>query len=339
MRHTLVTYALLLVGAFSVALVVTPLMRRFALRHALLDVPNERSAHSVPTPRGGGIAIAAAFFSSLALLLWWGVLPRAAGLALLGGGLLVATIGAWDDRRHVAPPWRLLAHVVAALWALFWLGQDLSVINAALALLSMVWLTNLYNFMDGIDGLAGAQALCAALAGGVLLWLSDAQGLALASLALALSSAGFLVWNWPPAKIFMGDAGSGLLGYSFVVLALAGAQSGAMPAWIWLILLAPFVLDATLTLLRRMLRGERWYQAHATHLYQRMVQSGYSHKQVTLAVIILNVTLLWGLAAWLWRHAEFGVWIVPLAAMIGTVVWIYLQARVGAGKKQNMTVK
>ncbi len=110
--------------------------------------------------------------------------------------------------------------------------------------------------------------------------MSDAQGLALASLALALSSAGFLVWNWPPAKIFMGDAGSGLLGYSFAVLALAGAQSGAMPAWIWLILLAPFVLDATLTLLRRMLRGERWYQAHATHLYQRMVQSGYSHKQV-----------------------------------------------------------
>ncbi len=228
---------------------------------------------------------------------------------------------------------------MAALWALFWLGQDLSVINAALALLSMVWLTNLYNFMDGIDGLAGAQALCAALAGGVLLWLSDAQGLVLASLALALSSAGFLAWNWPPAKIFMGDAGSGLLGYSFAVLALASAQSGAMPAWIWLILLAPFVLDATLTLLRRMLRGERWHQAHATHLYQRMVQSGYSHKQVTLAVIILNVALLWGLAAWLWRHAEFGVWIVPMAAMIGTVVWIYLQARVGAGKKQNMTLK
>ncbi len=111
MRHTLVTYALLLVGAFSVALVVTPLMRRLALRHALLDVPNERSAHSVPTPRGGGIAIAAAFFSSLALLLWWGVLPRAAGLALLGGGLLVAAIGAWDDRRralrHRGVCWRM----------------------------------------------------------------------------------------------------------------------------------------------------------------------------------------------------------------------------------------
>lgn len=327
MAFTLVTYGMLLAGAFGVALLATPLMRRFALRHALLDVPNERSAHSVPTPRGGGSAIAAAFFSSLALLLWWDVLPQAAGMALLWGGLLVAAVGAWDDRRHIAPLWRLLAHVLAAVWALFWLGKDLSVVHASLALLGIVWLTNLYNFMDGIDGLAGSQALCAALAGGVLLWLSDAPGLALASLTLAMSSAGFLVWNWPPAKIFMGDTGSGLLGYSFAVLALASAQSGALSALIWLILLAPFVLDATLTLLRRMLRGECWYQAHATHLYQRMAQAGYSHKQVTMAVIILNVALLWGLAAWLWRHAELAVWTVSVAGIIGAAAWMYLQVR------------
>lgn len=345
MAFTFVTYGMLLTGAFGVALLATPLMRRFALRHALLDMPNERSAHTVPTPRGGGIAIAAAFFSSLALLLWWDVLPRATGMALLWGGLLVAAVGAWDDRRHVAPLWRLLAHVLAALWALFWLwGSDvarydethalLQIIMWPVAVLAIVWLTNLYNFMDGIDGLAGSQALCAALAGGVLLWLSDEPGLALASLALAMSSAGFLVWNWPPAKIFMGDAGSGLLGYSFAVLALATARSGAMPALIWLVLLAPFVLDATLTLLRRMLRGERWYQAHATHLYQRMVQAGCSHKQVTMAVIILNVTLLWGLAAWLWRHAELAVWTVSIAGITGMAAWIYLQGRYGAGKKQ-----
>lgn len=327
MAFTLVTYGMLLAGAFGVAVLATPLMRRFALRHALLDVPNERSAHSVPTPRGGGSAIAAAFFSSLALLLWWDVLPQAAGMALLWGGLLVAAVGAWDDRRHIAPLWRLLAHVLAAVWALFWLGKDLSVVHASLALLGIVWLTNLYNFMDGIDGLAGSQALCAALAGGVLLWLSDAPGLALASLTLAMSSAGFLVWNWPPAKIFMGDTGSGLLGYSFAVLALASAQSGALSALIWLILLAPFVLDATLTLLRRMLRGECWYQAHATHLYQRMAQAGYSHKQVTMAVIILNVALLWGLAAWLWRHAELAVWTVSVAGIIGAAAWMYLQVR------------
>jgi len=323
----LFAYGLVLAGAFGVALLTTLLMYRFALRHGLLDVPNERSAHVVPTPHGGGIAIAAAFFFSLALLLWWDVLPRDAGMALLGGGLLVAAVGAWDDHRHVAPPWRLLVHVLAALWALFWLGADLSAFDALLALLGMVWLINLYNFMDGIDGLAGAQALCAALAGGVLLWLSDAPGLALASMALAVSSAGFLVWNWPPAKIFMGDAGSGLLGYSFAVLALAGAQSGALSALIWLILLAPFVLDATLTLLRRMLRGERWYQAHATHLYQRMTQAGYSHKQVTMAVIVLNVALLWGLAAWVWRHDELAVHAVSVAGMAGAAMWVYLQIR------------
>ncbi|MCL5668816.1 MAG: glycosyltransferase family 4 protein [Gammaproteobacteria bacterium] len=327
MAFTFVTYVMLLAGAFGVALLTTPLMRRLALHYVLLDVPNERSAHSVPTPRGGGIAIAAAFFLSLALLLWWGVLPRAAGMALLGGGLLVAVIGAWDDRRHVAPQWRLLAHALAALWALFWLGKDLSLLTAALTLAAIVWLINLYNFMDGIDGLAGAQALCAGLAGGALLWLSGEPGLAMASLALAMSSAGFLVWNWPPAKIFMGDAGSGLLGYSFAVLALASIQSGALSAPIWLILLAPFVLDATLTLLRRVLRGERWYQAHATHLYQRMTQAGYSHKQVTTAVILLNITLLWGLAAWLWRHAEFAAWTVSVAGILGAATWAYLQSR------------
>ncbi len=327
MTFAFITSVMTMTGAFGVALLATPLVRRFALRHAMLDVPNKRSAHTVPTPRGGGIAIALAFFSSLVLLLWWDLLPQAAGLALLGGGVLIAAVGAWDDRRHVAPPWRLLAHVLAALWALFWLGTELSMPHASVALLGMVWLINLYNFMDGIDGLAGAQALCAALAGGVLLGLSGAPGLALASFALAMSSAGFLVWNWPPAKIFMGDAGSGLLGYSFAVLALAGAEAGALSALIWLILLAPFVLDATLTLLARMLRGERWYQAHATHLYQRAVQAGYSHQQVTLAVILLNITLLWGLTAWLWLYAELAVYVLLVAGILGTATWAYLQSR------------
>ncbi len=339
-----VAYAVLLIAAFGVAFIGTPLVRRYALRHALLDVPNERSAHSVPTPRGGGIAIAAAFFLSLVLLLWWNMLPQTAGLALLGGGLLVAAIGAWDDRRHVAPLWRLVAHVLAALWALFWLwgGYDplrddsnvlLYIAHWTMAILGIVWLTNLYNFMDGIDGLAASQAVCAAAAGGVLLWLSGAHGLALAALSLALSSAGFLAWNWPPAKIFMGDVGSGLLGYSFAVLALATAQSVAMPAMIWLILLAPFVLDATLTLLRRMLLGERWHQAHAAHLYQRMVQTGYSHQQVVIAVIVLNVVLLWSLAVWLWRNAELAGWIVSVTGVIGTALWIFLQIRYAALKK------
>ncbi|MEO6696428.1 MAG: glycosyl transferase family 4, partial [Gammaproteobacteria bacterium] len=187
--------------------------------------------------------------------------------------------------------------------------------------LAVMWLTNLYNFMDGIDGLAGAQAVTAGLAGGVLLWWLNAPGLAGASLALAAASGGFLIWNCPPARIFMGDTGSGLLGFSFAVLALAGEQSRAMPAAAWLILLALFILDASYTLLARLLRGEAWYHAHRSHAYQRLVQAGLSHRRVTLWVLLINIVVLWPAAGIICAYPGLLPWVLLVVAIAGWLLW------------------
>lgn len=319
-----------------IAALVTGAARYYALRRGLYDVPNARSAHRLPTPRGGGLGIAAAFFISIVLLERTSLLSAHVAYALLGGGALVALIGWRDDHGHVAARWRILVHCIAAGWALFWLGGldilsgldfELGAAGAALSILGIVWLTNLYNFMDGIDGLAGAQALCAGMGGAVLLWWGGAPGLALTSFSLAAAAAGFLLWNWPPAKIFMGDVGSGLLGFSFAVLALAGEKSGALPLLGWMVLLAVFILDASFTLLRRMARGEPWLHAHNTHAYQRLVRLGYSHLYVTCWVVALNIVVLWPLAWWLWRRPGIAFGIVLITGFAGWLLWTHVQQK------------
>ncbi len=192
-----------------------------------------------------------------------------------------------------------MVHTFAAIWAVWCLGGfqsfdlgvtvvPLGMVGSVLAVVGIMWLINLYNFMDGIDGLAGGEAVSVALVGGVLLSFVGATGIALAVFSLAAAVAGFLVLNWPPAKIFMGDVGSGLLGYAFAVLALASDRTGAVPLVVWILLLGVFIVDATATLIRRVMNGERWYEAHRSHAYQRAVQAGYSHRTVTIAVLALN---------------------------------------------------
>ena len=275
--------------------------RRYALARSVLDVPNERSLHSVATPRGGGAAVAAVVLGGTLVLGLLGVLAPRVVAGLAGGGVLVSIVGWIDDRRGVAALPRLLVHLAAALWALVWLGGmprltlgtgavHLGAFGALLAVLAVVWSINLYNFMDGIDGLAGAEAVVVGLAGAMLLGIMGSP-LALVALLVAAAGAGFLPWNWPPARLFMGDTGSGFLGFVFGVLAVASENTDALPALVWLVLLAPFFLDATVTLVRRVAAGERWYAAHRSHAYQRAVQAGYSHLQVTLATVGLSAAL------------------------------------------------
>jgi Fuc2NAc and GlcNAc transferase len=183
--------------------------------------------------------------------------------------------------------------------------------GSLLAVVGLAWLTNLYNFMDGIDGLAASEAVSVGLVGGGILAVAGADGIALAAFSLAATAGGFLVFNWPPAKIFMGDVGSGLLGYAFGVLALASERAGAVPLVVWMFLLAVFIVDATATLIRRVMKGERWYEAHRAHAYQRAVQAGYSHRQVTLAIMGLNVLL---------AVAAVGAWAVPSLLPVVVIV-------------------
>lgn len=288
-------------GAFAASWAGTRAVLRYA-RARLLDVPNERSSHAAPTPRGGGLAVVGAFLAGLAVLTAAGVLEPHVALALGPGTAAISAVGWADDHHHVPARWRSLVHFAAAFWALGWLGGmpalqvghgflPLGAFGWVVGALGIVWVTNLYNFMDGIDGIAAGEAVSAGLAAAALLWLRGSPSLAAVTLLVAASSAGFLAWNRPPARIFMGDVGSGTLGWLFAVLAVASENSRAMPLLAWVVLLGVFVLDATVTLVRRVRRGERAYEAHRTHAYQRAVQAGLSHGRVTGAVLALNLVL------------------------------------------------
>lgn len=286
--------------AFVAAVVLTGLARRVALRRGLIDVPNERSSHVTPTPRGGGLAIVVVTLSGAALLAGAGVLPSGVMLAVLGGAL-VAWVGWLDDRAGVPVPMRLLAHFAAAAWALWWLGgmpmlivghesASLGAFGSLLAGVAIVWAVNLTNFMDGIDGLAGTEAATVSLTAAALLAAAD-PGVAALAAVTGGAALGFLGWNWQPARVFLGDVGSGFLGYILAVLGVASENHGTLPVGVWILLYMVFAVDGTVTLLRRAARGERWYAAHRSHAYQRAVQAGWSHARVTLAVFALNVAL------------------------------------------------
>jgi len=317
--------ALLVLTAFVVSAGLSGAARRYALSRSLLDVPNERSLHSVPTPRGGGVAIVVVVVASLALLAAWGVVEARLALALGGGGALVAGVGWLDDRHGVTPRARFAVQVLAAAWAIGWLGGmpeltvgaravHLGAAGAILAALGIVWLTNLYNFMDGIDGIAATEAIVVGL-GGALLVAGVSPPLTLISALVAAAAAGFLVWNRPPARLFMGDVGSGFLGFLFGGLALASERARALPAILWLILLGPFFVDATVTLLRRLARGDRWYEAHRSHAYQRAVQAGWSHGRVTGTVAGLSLIAV--AAGWLVDREPAALGLVAVSTVAG----------------------
>jgi len=310
---------------------------RYGLARGILDRPNERSSHVVPTPLGGGWGIVIPVIGALAWARSLGWLDLATAWGLAGGGVVVALIGWIDDRVGLSAWVRLLVQVAAASWLVGWLGGydalnvgvarlPIGPFGSALAVLAIVWCTNLYNFMDGIDGIAGLEAVCVGSMGGALLLMSGANGLALIALVTAAASAGFLVWNRPPARIFMGDVGSGFLGFLFAGLAIAGDHAGAVPALVWVLLLGGFVSDATVVLLRRLAQRERWYSAHRTHLYQRLVQGGWSHGRVDRALIGLNIVLmLLGAAAWRWR--AFLPWALAAGGILMAVAYVSAERR------------
>ena len=204
-----------------------------------------------------------------------------------------------------------MGHFAAAAWALFWIGGlapvafggvtiALGLMGAALTLVYLVWMLNLYNFMDGIDGLASAEAICVCLGSCLIYGLTGHIELMWVALILSAAVGGFLCWNFPPARIFMGDAGSGFLGLVLGVMSLASAWVSTALLWSWLILLGVFVVDATWTLIRRMFNGDKVYEAHRSHAYQYASRRYGSHKKVVLAVIFINV-----------------LWLFPVAVAVG----------------------
>jgi Fuc2NAc and GlcNAc transferase len=300
---------------FALSWVLTWWVRRMALARGLLDQPNARSSHSIPTPRVGGIAIVIAANAGILLLLAAGQLDLKLAIALIGGGAAIAVVGFMDDRRRLSARVRFAVHVLAALWALMWLGglpplrigghlTALGPTGYVLGVLAIVWVLNLFNFMDGIDGIAASEAIfivCgAALA-------AAASGATIgAALVLGAASGGFLLWNWPPAKIFMGD--------------VAATRDDASAMWAWLTLGGVFFVDATATLIRRALRREPLHQAHRSHAYQKLARRWASHGRATALVLAINCCWLLPCALFAVRHPGLAAWtcvvaLAPLAVL------------------------
>jgi Fuc2NAc and GlcNAc transferase len=294
---------LTIAASLAIAAWLTGVVRKLAVSHGVLDVPNARSSHQRPTPRGGGVAIAVATTVGWLVLAFAHAVSFDLAMALLGGGAAVALVGYLDDRRRLSVWVRLIVHFGAAVWALAWLGGvpplrvgerlvALGYVGDVLATLAVVWTLNLFNFMDGIDGIAASEGVFIASAGAVLsLMLAEPHGVAAPALVFSAACCGFLIWNWPPAKIFMGDVGSGFVGYVIAVLTLGAARESATALPVWLLLGGVFFVDASVTLARRLARHEPVYEAHRQHAYQHLARRWGGHRPVTVAVIVVD--LLW----------------------------------------------
>jgi Fuc2NAc and GlcNAc transferase len=318
---------------------LTAILHRYAVARRLLDVPNARSSHAVPTPRGGGVAIVITLFMALTIGLFRQEVPLALAASLGIAGGLVAVVGFLDDHGHIAARWRLLAHFLSALLALCCLGGlaplsvgDFTIQPAFLrnmfGLLFLVWMVNLYNFMDGIDGLAALEAVTCCLSMCVLFALTGHYNLLVAPLSLTAAALGFLVWNFPPAKIFMGDAGSGFLGLVIGTLAIYSSWAYSSFFWAWCIVLGVFIVDATYTLIRRALRGVKVYEAHRSHAYQSASRHAGAHLPITIAVAAINIFWLLPIAAAVVYKALDGL--VGVAIAYIPLVLLAIKFRAGA---------
>ncbi|WP_075174706.1 MraY family glycosyltransferase [Acinetobacter indicus] len=301
---------------FILTLLFTGYMRHYALKKNIIDNPNERSSHSIPTPRGGGVAVVCSYLLALAMLIYSQQLTLQIGLTLMAAGFVIALLGFLDDHGHINSMLRLAVHFLVAIGVVMSLGGfsevtafnglQLGFIANIIAVLFLVWLLNLYNFMDGINGIASVEAITTVVSMAILYYVVNTTLNSDILWLLAACVFGFLLWNFPKAKIFMGDACSGFLGLTLGILALIALKENLALFCAWIICLGVFVVDATYTLIKRVLSGYKMYDAHRSHSYQILSRKCGSHTPVTLAVAAINL-----------------LWLFPIAYMTVTQAWAY----------------
>ena len=322
------TWILALALPAAIAWIAIAALARSRFAKSLGDVPNERSLHAAITPRVGGLGLLA---GALPVAAWFADAPVA---ILLACALALAFVSAADDVRSLPIAVRLPAHVAAAAVAILAIAgpgpahDGLGIVEAAVALLAIVWMTNLYNFMDGSDGLAGGMTL---LGFGAMAVAANAAGqlaLALACAAIAAASAGFLAHNLPPARVFLGDAGSVPLGFLAAALGLHGMVAGA---WTWafpVLVFSPFIADASITIARRILRGEPFWRAHRSHYYQRLVLAGWSRSRLAWSAYALMAAAAASAIAIRGMSGEDQLFIIAGWAVAYAVLFIAIERRV-----------
>ena len=292
------------ISVILISFLLTWVVKYIAIKKSIIDIPNDRSSHATPTPRGGGLAVVAAFFIGLTYCFFIGQIDKSLFYALLSG-IPLTLIGLADDIVSLKPGVRFLVQFICAGLALFFLGGlqflQLGACNLKIiwlftpvAFIAIIWSINLFNFLDGIDGYIGSEIIFLGL--GIFLLTGDNIGI-----LLATSVGGFLIWNWPKAKIFMGDVGSTFLGFAIAIIAIHHQNTHVASMSVWLILTSVFWFDATLTIFRRTNNKEKLSQAHKKHAFQRIVQAGWSHQSVVFGAFLLNL-MGFGLA---WLSKEF----------------------------------
>jgi UDP-N-acetylmuramyl pentapeptide phosphotransferase/UDP-N-acetylglucosamine-1-phosphate transferase len=308
------------------------LIRRYAEKRQLLDHPNERSSHEAPTPRGGGLAIVLLVVGASV----WSALETDLnrGLIYVVGGLIIAWLGWRDDLHSLSPRVRFVVQGIVAAISIYGLGYFkvvtipmvgelyLGVVGILITFLWIIGLTNAYNFMDGVNGMAGGVALSAGLG---WMWLASNMHNTFAfwvALAITASSLGFLGHNWSPAKIFMGDVGSTFLGYSFAVLPLLASDQSGDALLLGTLLMWTFIMDAGVTFIGRLIRRENVFAAHRSHLYQRFVIAGYKHE--TISSLYIFLTLLAGVLSYEWSQGHQIA--APLIFLGLPLIWFILSA-------------
>ncbi|QDT43119.1 WbpL_WbcO_like glycosyltransferase [Gimesia alba] len=357
MNEDLTFLGILLFLAAIISIVCTKTIIKNAARIGLISEPTERCAHVNPTPNGGGLAFVISFLAMASLLYSWNYISGNIVLGIGFGSLLIAAIGFFDDYLHLSIKLRLLSQTLIITTTLFVLSPLPSIqllgfelnspwVSWTLITLILVWWLNLFNFMDGIDGLASLESICILVSAIILIGFQrilSNEGVLI--LLLIASLLGFIGYNWAPAKIFMGDAGSTFLGYVLGMIALLTIINGSLNPWAWLILSGVFWVDATTTLLRRMSNGERWYQAHQSHTYQRVsrwlelkdgTDNGRSvaHRKVTLFIFMINVCWLFPSAGITLMWPEWGL-------LIWGIAWaplLFLAFYFGAGTQKELAV-
>ena len=317
---------------------------KFLPKWGLVSVSNDRSSHIGSVPSGGGIAFVIVTVIGLTVLQSMNQIPETLYMAIVGAGGLVAAIGFWDDRGSVTRKVRLLCQFMAAFWLLYWLGNpqvqifgwipEIWILVSVVSVLGIIWLINLYNFMDGTDGLATTQAI---LVLAFAFFVSDHHSWGFLIVPL-LALLGFLPHNWPKAKIFMGDVGSGFLGvllaalllYSSClenpILACLTSSEFDIPLWSWVILLSTFWVDATYTLIVKRMNGIGFSKAHNQHLYQKISRGYDSHVKLLLINVTIVVLWLYPLAYLAFLQPYWGFALALLAALPTLILCIWLRA-------------
>ncbi|WP_407412452.1 MraY family glycosyltransferase [Acinetobacter sp.] len=329
---------LLSIVFFVMTSIFTGCMRHYALKKNIIDNPNERSSHTVPTPRGGGVAVVCSYLLGLALLIYTQQLTFHIGLTLILSGFVIALLGFLDDHGHINALLRLAIHFLVAIAVVISLGgfTNVSVFNGfelgfianIIAVLFLVWLLNLYNFMDGINGIASIEAISTTISMAIIYSLLNVSANVDIIWLLSACVLGFLLWNFPRAKIFMGDACSGFLGLILGILALVALKENIALFCGWIICLGVFIVDATYTLIKRVLNGYKMYDAHRSHTYQIISRKCGSHTPVTLMVLIIN--LLWLLPiAYITVKLNFSY--PELAVLIAYLPLIWIAVKFKAG--------